>query len=314
MLNRRTLLSSAVLGAGSLLLERAGEAAPAKPIRVVVWDEQQPIQKKAYANFLGNEVAENLRRVGQAGKGRKELSVHSVRLDDPEQGLSQETLDNCDVLIWWGHQRHGEVKTETAKAIVQRITSGQLSLIALHSAHWSTPFIEAMNERAISDARATLSRSERDKVEVRTVQPAKRLYRKDEPLTPSSRKIAQADGSVVLEVRLPSCVFSGVRDAGEPSHIRTLLKNHPIAKGVPEAFDIPQTEIYDGPFHVPTPDAIIFGEKWNGGEEFPAGCYWKLGRGKVFYFRPGHETYPIFKQPEVMRIVENAVRWFGEKK
>jgi trehalose utilization protein len=313
MLNRRALMSTALLGGAALLTDRPGAAA-AKPIRVVVWDEQQPKQKEAYSNFLGNEIADNLRRVGKAGKGQRELAVRSVRLDDPEQGLSSEVLDNCDVLVWWGHQRHGEVKVATAEAIVQRVITGQLSLIALHSAHWSTPFIEAMNARAVADAISGLSKEEQAKVKLTKVQPEKRLYRKDEPLTPSSKKTAQADGTLLLEVRLPSCVFSGVKDSGTPSHVRTLLKNHPIARGVPAAFDIPQTEIYDGPFHVPAPDAIIFDERWDGGETFPAGCLWKMNLGKVFYFRPGHETYPIFKQPEVMRIVENAARWLGEKK
>lgn len=218
------------------------------------------------------------------------------------------------MLIWWGHVRHGEVKPETAQAIVQRIKTGQLSLIALHSAHWSAPFIEAMNDRAIYDALSALTNEEREKVQLRKIQPEKRLYRKDEPLTPSSKKTVQADGTLLLEVRLPSCVFSGVRDSGTPSHVRTLLKDHPIAKGVPATFDIPRTEIYDGPFHVPKPDAVLFEERWDGGEQFPAGCLWNIHLGKVFYFRPGHETYPIFKQPEVVRIIENAVRWLGEKK
>jgi len=306
----KALTCLAVLGA-VLLSSGRPAAAERRPIRVVVWDEQQPIQKQAYENFLGNQVAEALRQLGKDKQGREEITVRSVRLDDPQQGLSNEVLDNCDVLIWWGHVRHGEVKPETGKAIVKRIKSGQLSLIALHSAHWATPFIEAMNERAVDDALKTLSKREREHVQIKLVQPQKRLYRKDEPLTPSSTKTVQADGSVVLEVRLPSCVFSGVRNDGTPSHVRAVIKNHAIAKGVPERFDIPQTEIYDGPFHVPAPDAVVFEERWDSGEQFPAGCVWTLGEGKVFYFRPGHETYPIFKQSEVMKVVENAVRWMG---
>src|SRR4051812_32106075 len=71
-------------------------AEDAPKIRVVVWDEQQPAQKAIYANFLGNQIATHL-------KTMPEFTVTSVRMDDPEQGLSKETLDNCDVLIWWGH-------------------------------------------------------------------------------------------------------------------------------------------------------------------------------------------------------------------
>src|SRR5205823_10768961 len=80
-------------------------AARAEPIRVLVWDEQQPAQRKAYPNHLGNEIAEHLR-------SRPGLSVHSVRQDDPGQGLAEEALEKCDVLIWWGHVRQREIKPE----------------------------------------------------------------------------------------------------------------------------------------------------------------------------------------------------------
>ncbi len=69
-------------------------------------------------------------------------------------------LDHCDVLIWWGHQKHGEVTAEHVKAVVDRLQQGKLSLIALHSAHWSKPFIEAMNLRTIEDALKTVPESE----------------------------------------------------------------------------------------------------------------------------------------------------------
>ena len=139
---------------------------PSAPIRVLVWDEQQPAQKQAYDNFLGNAIAEFL-------KQRPGLEVKSVRLDDPEQGLSKETLDACDVLIWWGHVRQGEIKRKTGEDLVDRIKRGKLSLIALHSAHWSIPFIEAMNERAIADALASLSPVERESAVVEAIRPEK---------------------------------------------------------------------------------------------------------------------------------------------
>jgi trehalose utilization protein len=137
--------------------------------------------------------------------------------------------------------------------------------------------------------------------------------RRDEPLTPSFSKTTDSSGKTVLEVKLPSCVFPAVRADGKPSHIRTLLPKHPIAKGVPAAFDIPQTEMYDEPFHVPAPDALVFEERWDGGEHFRSGCVWRVGKGSVFYFRPGHETYDIYKQPVPLRIVENAVRYLGKR-
>jgi trehalose utilization protein len=289
-----------------LIVPAAHPARRAKPIRVVVWDERQPAQKEAYENFLGNQIAQVLRE-----RGGTDFEVRSVGLDDPDQGLPASLLDATDVLIWWGHARHGDVKPELAHSIVQRIKAGRLSLIALHSAHWSQPFIEAMNERSVQDALNSLTPAERQKAQVRTLPAERRLARADEPLTPSFKKTAQADGTLLLEVRLPMCVFPVVRNDGKPSHVRTLLKDHPIARGVPETFDIPQTEVYGGAFHVPTPDAVVFEERWDSGERFTSGCVWTIGKGRVFYFRPGHETYPIYKQQVPLRIVENAVRWMG---
>src|SRR5690242_14399302 len=99
----------------------------ADPVRVLVWDEQQPAQKQAYDNFLGNAIAAHL-------KSRPGIEVRSVKLDDPEQGLSDDNLKFAQVLVWWGHVRQREVTPETGQKIVQRIKDGKLSLIALHSA------------------------------------------------------------------------------------------------------------------------------------------------------------------------------------
>lgn len=278
---------------------------PVRPIRVVVWDEQQPTQKQAYENFLGNEIAAFL-------KQRPGLDVKSVRLDDPEQGLSKQTMDACDVLVWWGHVRQGEIKRETGQHLVDRIKQGKLSLIALHSAHWSVPFIEAMNERAIADALANLSPEERKLTTVDAIRPEKYSQpKRDAKLTPNVEKFVQPDGKIVLKIQLPNCCFPAYRGDGKPSHVRTLLSDHPIAAGIPSQFDIPHTEMYDEPFHVPVPDEVIFDEQWDAGERFRCGAVWKIGQGRLFYFRPGHETFDVFKQPETLQIVENAVRWLG---
>lgn len=278
--------------------------ATAKPIRVVVWDEQQPSQKEAYDNFLGNAIAEDL-------KSKPGFEVKSVKLDDPEQGLSDEVLDHCDVLLWWGHGRHGDVTDENAKRVLDRIKAGKLSLIVLHSAHYSKPFMLAMNDRSIEDAINALPEADRKNVEVKTEVPKPGLTPPDAPLTPSSTLETAADGKKILHVKLPACVFPAVRADGKPSHVTTVSPDHPIAAGVPKTFDIPQTEMYAEPFHVPTPDAVIFEEKWDAGEHFRTGCLWQVGKGQVFYFRPGHETWPIFKQAEVKTIMENATRWLG---
>src|SRR5581483_259796 len=167
-----------------------------------------------------------------------------------DQGLTDEILDNCDVLIWWGHQKHGEVTAEHVKAVVDRLKAGKLSLIALHSAHWSKPFIEAMNERSIEDALKSIPKSERAGVKIVKIPPAGGLPKRDGPLTPSFNYMKGPDGAT-LEVMLPRCVFPVVENPGKPSHVTTMLPKHPIAEGIPATFDIPQTEIYGGSFHVP---------------------------------------------------------------
>ena len=294
---------------GILVLALASNRAIAddtsRPIRVVVWDEQQPAQKQAYDNFLGNAIADYL-------KQRTGIAVKSVRLDDPEQGLSKPTIDTCDVLIWWGHVRQREIKDETARNLLRRVKEGQMSLIALHSAHWSIPFIEAMNERAVTDAIGSLTSEERQQVKVESIRPEKySAPARDAELTPRFEKLVQSDGTILLKVKLPNCCFPAYRPDGKPSHVSTLLPDHPIAIGVPKYFDIPHTEMYDEPFHVPAPDEVIFEERWDAGERFRSGSVWKIGQGRLFYFRPGHETFDVYKQPEVLLIIENAVRWLA---
>src|SRR4051812_45814175 len=133
-MNRRTFLSGAVAGAVAMACKaRTGAAAaPAeRAVRVVVWDEQQPEQKKVYDNFLGNVIADHLR-------GRGGFDVRSVNFADPEQGLGDEVLSACDVLVWWSHYRtNGKIKPEATQKILERIQEGSLSLVTLHSAHWS---------------------------------------------------------------------------------------------------------------------------------------------------------------------------------
>lgn len=150
----------------------------AGPIRVVVWDEQQPAQLKAYPNFIGNHIADHLR-------SNPALAVKSVRLDDADLGLAQETLEHCDVLIWWGHMKHGAIKREKAQEIVDRIKAGKLALIALHSSHFSTPFMMVMEERAIEDALKTLPESERSRAKIEwTGDFIRKLPKWNAPLTP----------------------------------------------------------------------------------------------------------------------------------
>ena len=271
-----------------------------KEVRVLVWDEQQPAQKKAYTNFLGNQIAAYLRTL-------PELKVSSVALTDPEQGLTDDAINNADVLIWWGHVKHGEVKEDKAKQIVERIKEGRLSLIALHSAHWSKPFVLAMEERARMDAAKQFPAG----TKMESVRLVKAAPKTNAPLTPRVEMTNAPDGSQLARLLLPICVFPSWRADGAPSHVTTLLPKHPIARGLPAKFDITQTEMYSEPFHVPPPDAVIFREDWDKGEWFRSGCVWKVGAGQVFYFRPGHEDYPVFVQENPLRVIGNAVQWLG---
>jgi trehalose utilization protein len=274
----------------------------AQPVRVLVWDEQQPQQKEAYGSrFLGETVAAYLNE-------RPGLIVKSARLDDAEQGLSEETLETTDVLVLWCHRRVKDQDDARMESVVGRVMSGRLALVALHSAHWSKPFVRLMQERSKTDALMKLPEGEKKTAQWMFLneKPYYRGVKFDAALTPSVERV---DG--VWQLTLPQCVFPAFRADGQPSHVKTLLPEHPIATGLPEQWDIPQTEMYGEPFHVPAPDEVVFEETWDKGERFRSGMVWRIGTGRVFYFRPGHETYPIFNQAEPLRVIENAARWLG---
>lgn len=277
-------------------------AADPQPVRVLIWDEQQPKQKQAYGDkFLGETIAAHLAALPG-------LTVKNTNLDAPEQGVDEATLDATDVVIWWGHVRNGAVTNANAERIAARVREGRLGLIALHSAHWAKPFVRLMQDRAKADALAKVPEAARAtaKWEFLNEAPIGKGVKRDAPLTP----LLQQEGEV-WRLILPACVFPAWRADSAPSHITTLLPQHPIAAGLPAKWDLPQTEMYDEPFHVPPPDAVIFEERWDKGERFRSGCVWQVGKGRVFYFRPGHETYPVFKQAEPLKVIENAVRWLA---
>jgi trehalose utilization protein len=97
---------------------------------------------------------------------------------------------------------------------------------------------------------------------------------------------------------------------GKPTQISVTDPGHPIAKGV-KAFTIPRTERYEEPFQVPGPETVVFGGTYADGQHARQGLCWTISKGRVFNFRPGHEEYPIFFQPEVQKIVTNAVHWLA---
>jgi trehalose utilization protein len=288
----------------------AGVTGVSAPIRVLVWDEQQPAQKEAYTNFLGNEIAKYLRP--QSG-----LVVKTACLDDPEQGLGKAALDDCDVLVWWGHVRNGDVSFQKGREIVERILAGRLSLLALHSAHWSAPFVEAMRERAREDALRRLPREERTDasfIETNLFGSFRTPPKYTDRLTPEAFYRKPPGTPVGIHLTSPNCCFPAYRADAQPSTVRVLIPEHPIVAGLPNQFTIAQTEMYNEPFHVPEPDAVVLDERWKTGEWFRSGCVWNVGRGKVFYFRPGHEVYPVFKNQNVLSVIGNAVKWLGENK
>lgn len=285
---------------GILLLCRLVSAADPAPVRVLVWDERQPKQKEAYdGGFLGDAIAAYLEK--QPG-----ITVKSVALDSPEQGLDTATLDKTDVIVWWGHVRHPEVTVGHAEEVVTRVKEGKLGLIPLHSAHWSRPFVRLMQERAKADAMAKLPAAERPaaKWEFLNQSPIGTPVKADTPMTPSL-----VNEAGIWKLTLPQCVFPSWRADGAPGHMSTLLPKHPIAAGLPEKWDVAHTEMYSEPFHVPPPDAVVFEESWDKGEHFRSGCAWQIDKGRVFYFRPGHESYAVYRQPECLKVIENAVRW-----
>ena len=84
---------------------------------------------------------------------------------------------------------------------------------------------------------------------------------------------------------------------------------HPIAEGLPPVFVVPEQEMYGEFFDIPAPDELVFISSFGGGEVFRSGCCFRRGKGRLFYFSPGHETYPVYHQPEIRRVLANAVRW-----
>jgi trehalose utilization protein len=109
-----------------------------------------------------------------------------------------------------------------------------------------------------------------------------------------------------------SCGVSKLRQSDDWEAVWTISPGHPIARGVPPVFVIPTEEVYCEPFDIPTPDEIVFISSFRGGEVFRSGCCFKRGNGRIFYFRPGHESHPTYHLPEVKRVLANAATWAAE--
>ncbi len=217
-------------------------------VRVTVWNE-----------FRHEKTDEHIRRVYPQGihgaladylEQQPSLSAQTATLDEPEHGLTEAVLAETDVLIWWGHQAHGDVEDAIVDRVHARVLDG-MGLICLHSSHFSKIFKQLMGT---------------------------------------------------------TCNLKW-REIGENERLWVVDPSHPIAAGLGQYIDIPHEEMYGEFFDIPQPDRLVFVSWFPGGEVFRSGCCYHRGRGKVFYFRPGHETFPTFYQAEVRQVIENAVRW-----
>ncbi len=217
-------------------------------IWVTVWNEFRHEKSNEAAKKIYPEgMHETIRRGLEASGG---FEVRTATLDEPEHGLTEDVLNQTDVLIWWGHCAHGEVQDEIVKRVQQRVLQG-MGMIFLHSAHYSKPF------RTLLGSNCSLR----------------------------------------------------WREAGEKERLWNIEPGHPIAEGIGDYIELPNTEMYGERFDIPHPEKVLFISWFEGGEVFRSGCTWQRGNGRLFYFRPGHETYPIFHNEQVMLVITNACRW-----
>jgi trehalose utilization protein len=99
------------------------------------------------------------------------------------------------------------------------------------------------------------------------------------------------------------------RNSADTELVWTVAPAHPIARGVPHPIVIGEQEMYGEYFDIPVPDGLVFLSTFSGGEVFRSGCCWRRGRGKIFYFSPGDQAYPIYHHPDIQRVLANAVEW-----
>lgn len=217
-------------------------------IRVTVWNEY--VHEKMDAN-VASIYPEGIH--GAIAKYLKEqpgLEVRTATMDQPEHGLTDEVLNQTDVLIWWGHVAHHMVSDEVVEKVYNKVLNG-MGLIVLHSGHFSKIFRKLMGT---------------------------------------------------------SCDLKW-REAGENERLWVVEPGHPIARGIGEYIDLPHEEMYGERFDIPAPDELVFISWFKGGEVFRSGCCFYRGKGKIFYFRPGHESFPIYHNEKILKVIENAVRW-----
>lgn len=216
-------------------------------IKVTIWNEfehekNNPKVAELYPQGIHQALA--------AGLADQPFTIRTATLEEPEHGLTEEVLENTDVLIWWGHKAHNKVDEQIVNRVCERALQG-MGLIVLHSGHFSKVFKKLMGT------------------------------------------------SCDLRWRL----------ADEKERIWVVNPAHPIAEGLGPYFELEKEEMYGEHFDIPAPDELVFVSWFEGGEVFRSGCTYHRGQGKIFYFRPGHETYPTYYNKDVLKVISNGVKW-----
>jgi trehalose utilization protein len=140
----------------------------------------------------------------------------------------------------------------------------------------------------------------------------------DEVVERVRRRVLGGMGLLVLHSGHYSKIFRALmgttctltwREAAERELVWTVSPGHPIAEGVPRPLVIDEQETYGEPFGIPEPDELVFISNFSGGEVFRSGCCYRRGLGRVFYFSPGDQDYPVYHHPDIRRVLANAVLW-----
>lgn len=216
-------------------------------LRVTVWNEYR---HERQSDKVRSIYPDGMHAVIAAALGEHGLTVRTATLDEPEHGLTQDVLDQTDVLTWWGHIAHDDVSDEVVARVQARVLDG-MGLVVLHSGHFSKIFKRLMGT---------------------------------------------------------SCDLKW-RESNDRERLWIVAPGHPITEGLGEYIDIEHEEMYGEHFDVPPPETLVFVSWFSGGEVFRSGSCYTRGRGKIFYFRPGHETLPTYHHPDVQRVIANAARW-----
>ena len=131
-------------------------------------------------------------------------------------------------------------------------------------------------------------------------------------------RVLQGMGLVVLHSGHMSKIFRKLmgtsgklkwREIGEKERIWVMDPSHPITEGIGPYIELPHEEMYGEHFDIPAPDELLFISWFAGGEVFRSGCTFHRGKGRIFYFRPGHETYPTYYNEQVLRVIANGIEW-----